>query len=400
MRTGGPTRRPPPDRYVGFRPAGVECRVATRPMLASRLVDAQTREYRVARTSSEGVGQRVDLRSNSFDAIRLGLAVLVIVSHAFPISGLADEPRLGDIKLGTLAVAGFFSVSGYLVTGSRLRTRAGAFAWRRFLRIYPGYWMCLVFTAFVAAQIGGAVRGGWDPANATLHVLSGVLMFGTLPLSTASLAGAPLAGSWNGSLWSLPYEVMCYIAVGVAFSLGWVRRAGWLVVLSFVVATTASLVVVPRTEHGFLRNLLVVGPFFLAGAVFLFYGDRIRLNWTGAVLAVALLGAAAWAGHAESLAGLPVTYLLLWLSGSLPEWTRNWGHRADLSYGMYLYGFPLQQLLVVAGLQRLGAAAFIVLSVAVSAPVACLSWFLVERPAMRLRNRFSSRRAAPDARLS
>jgi peptidoglycan/LPS O-acetylase OafA/YrhL len=283
------------------------------------------------------------------------------------------------------------------VTASRLRTRAGSFAWRRFLRIYPGYWVCLAFTAFVAAQIGGAVRGGWDATNAAVHVLSGLLMFGTLPLGTESLAGAPLAGSWNGSLWSLPYEVMCYVAVGAVFTLAWLRRQGVLVVVAFVVTTCASLVVVPATEHGFLRNLLVVVPFFLAGAVFLFHQDRIPLTGRGAVVAVLLLAAAAYAHRAESLAGLPVTYLLLWLSGALPDWTRNWGHRADLSYGAYLYGFPLQQLLVVGGLQRLGLTAFVLLSLVVTAPVACLSWFLVERPAMRLRSRSS--RAAPDQRL-
>jgi peptidoglycan/LPS O-acetylase OafA/YrhL len=360
-------------------------------------VDAQTVRLRAAPTSGRGA-HRVDLRNNSFDALRLLLAALVIVSHSMPISGLADEPRLGDIKLGTLAVAGFFAVSGFLVTGSRLRSTLASFAWRRFLRIYPGYWVCLAFTAFVAASIGGAVRGGWTATNAALHVASGLLMFGTLPLSTDSLVGAPLAGSWNGSLWSLPYEVMCYVAVGVVFSVVWMRRRGGLVILAFVVATAASLLVVPATDHGFLRNLLVVVPFFLAGMVFLFHEDRIPLTGTGALVAVVLLGAAAYGHRAESLAGLPVTYLLLWLSGALPAWTRNWGHRADLSYGAYLYGFPLQQLLVVAGAQRFGLSAFVLLSLLVTAPVAGLSWFLVERPAMRLRNR--SRRAAPDMRLS
>lgn len=367
-------------------------------MLASRLVDAHTREARVARASPGGARRGVDLRDNSFDALRLLLAALVIVSHSFPISGLAAEPRLGDIKLGTLAVAGFFSVSGYLVTGSRLRTGLRSFAWRRFLRIYPGYWVCLAFTAFAAAQIGGVARGGWDPINATVHVLSGLLMVGTLPLSTASLQGAPLDGSWNGSLWSLPYEVMCYVAVGVAFTIGWVRRTHWLVVFAFVATTAGSLVVVPAVDHGFLRNLLVVIPFFLAGAVFHFHQDRIALTGRGALVALVVLLFAALVGRAESLAGLPTTYLLLWLSGVLPAWTRNWGHRADLSYGAYLYGFPMQQLLVVAGAQRLGAIAFVALSLAVTAPLACLSWFLVERPAMLLRNR--TRREAPDIRLT
>jgi peptidoglycan/LPS O-acetylase OafA/YrhL len=359
----------------------------------SARIDASTPVLAPARRRA-----RADLRDNSFDFIRLVLAAAVVVSHSFPISGLAAEPRLGDIKLGTLAVAGFFAISGFLVTGSRMRSSLSGFAVRRFLRIYPGYWVCLAFTAFVAAAIGGAVRGGWSAANAGAYVLSGLSMVGTLPLDTASLAGAPLDGSWNGSLWSLPYEVACYVAVGLVYTLGWLRRSRWLVLVAFVGATAASLLLRTSTGPGFVHNSLVVVPFFLAGALYYFYEDQLPIHPVGVGAALALLVGFMLLGHAESLAGLPVTYLVVWLSGALPRWTRNWGHRADLSYGTYLYGFPVQQLLVVAGAQRLGIAAFVACSLAATAPLAASSWFLVERPAMRLRARFV--RAAPDARLT
>ena len=101
-------------------------------------------------------------RDNGLNFIRLFLAILVIVSHAYPIGGFGPDPVLGDLGVGSLAVGGFFAISGYLITKSRFRTGFRRFAVRRALRIFPGYWACLIFTAFVAAGIAGIVRGGWS----------------------------------------------------------------------------------------------------------------------------------------------------------------------------------------------------------------------------------------------
>jgi hypothetical protein len=75
------------------------------------------------------------------------------------LGGFGHEPALGDATIGRFAVGGFFAISGFLVTGSRLRLPAGAFGWRRFLRVFPGLWVCLLVTAFVLAPAVGALRG-------------------------------------------------------------------------------------------------------------------------------------------------------------------------------------------------------------------------------------------------
>lgn len=329
----------------------------------------------------------VDLRDNAFDAIRLALAGAVIVSHAFPVGGLGVEPHLGDIKLGTLAVAGFFAISGFLVTGSRLRTSALDFARRRFLRIFPGYWCTLLFTGFVAAWTGGVVRGGWSVTDAARYVGTNVAMFFGTALDPATLAGAPLQGSWNGSLWSLRYEVLCYVALGTVLGLAWVVRRDWLWPVALVASSLASMVVRPGLPHGFVADVLLVTPYFLAGVVFFFLQDRLPLSVPGAVLSLVVLALTMVSGVASALAPLPLVYLLVALAASLPQWLRNWGRVADLSYGTYLYGFPVQQLLVLAGVNRNGPAVFVASSLAATVPLAVLSWVCVERPAMRRRSR-------------
>ena len=125
------------------------------------------------------IEQRLDLRDNALNLIRLLLAVLVIVAHSFPISGLGNGLEIGGMSLGLLAVGGFFTISGYLITLSRYRTAFGTFAWRRFLRIMPAFWVCLIFTGFGAAAIAGAVRGGWSVSSAAHYVLANApMMYG------------------------------------------------------------------------------------------------------------------------------------------------------------------------------------------------------------------------------
>ena len=92
-------------------------------------------------------------RDNSLNLVRLVLAALVLVSHAYAITGHTPEPEWHDTTLGTWAVYGFFALSGFLITGSRMTSDMGAYLIRRIARIYPGYLVCLVVTVVVFAPI-------------------------------------------------------------------------------------------------------------------------------------------------------------------------------------------------------------------------------------------------------
>ena len=110
-------------------------------------------------------------RGNSLNFLRLVLAVLVIVSHSWPIGGYGPDPELGQFSLGSIAVAGFFAISGWLITRSRLSSELASFMWRRFCRIYPGYLMVLLAVAFVFAPIGAALSSGaYKPSDGIAYV--------------------------------------------------------------------------------------------------------------------------------------------------------------------------------------------------------------------------------------
>jgi peptidoglycan/LPS O-acetylase OafA/YrhL len=333
----------------------------------------------------DSLDRKLDPHDNALNLIRLVLAGLVIVSHTWPIAGYGDDPRLGDMKLGLIAVGGFFTISGYLITRSRLRSTLWSYSWRRALRILPGYWVCLIFTAFVAAAIGGAVRGGWTPAAAWHFVYSNFDFRGDL-LVGETLVGAPFPEAWNGSLWTLFYEVGCYILLGLAFLVPFVRRLTWLLPILFVASTICSLVIHAQGVTGATERWFLLGTFFLAGASLFSFSERIPLRWQFGVAAAGLFFLFSILGVGRSLSALPLAYLLLWLGAALPKSLRKLGSKNDYSYGTYLYAFPVQQSLVLAGLHHAGPLVFIVVSAAVTAPLAVLSWHLVERPVQRLKS--------------
>ena len=102
------------------------------------------------------LGAAFDPRNNSLNALRLVFASMVIVSHAWPLGGFGRDPQIGGIAVGRWAVAGFFVISGYLIASSRGRTPFLTFLWRRFLRIFPGLWVCLLVTVLVFVRRGRA----------------------------------------------------------------------------------------------------------------------------------------------------------------------------------------------------------------------------------------------------
>lgn len=103
-------------------------------------------------TVSDSTDDRVPSSANSLNALRLVFALVVVISHVPIVRGM-HAIFVGDLEIGGWAVAGFFAISGWLVTQSRQRLSIGNFLWRRSLRIFPGFWACLIVTAFIAAPL-------------------------------------------------------------------------------------------------------------------------------------------------------------------------------------------------------------------------------------------------------
>lgn len=340
------------------------------------------------------LGDQFNNRSNSLNLLRLIFAVLVIISHSFPLSGWGVDPQIGGMNLGTFAVAGFFTISGYLITWSRYNISIKSFLWRRVIRIFPGYWVVLLFTAFIASPLAGLVHGGWSFTEGLNYFVHGFPMFfGGIDQIGSTLDGNPYSYGWNVNLWTLRYEMFFYIALGLTLLIGYIRKKKSLFLFAYCVATIVSIFSqnlqnVSSSTDEFLVKPTLLLTFFLAGSVLFLYRETIPLNWWGFSASLIVLSATYFSLQGKALSALPMAYLIFWIASKTPTIINKISSVNDFSYGMYLYSFPIQQVLAAFGVQGFGIITFIIASVLVPIPFAIFSWFLVEKPSQKLKKLF------------
>jgi peptidoglycan/LPS O-acetylase OafA/YrhL len=328
---------------------------------------------------------RLDPKANSLNAIRLVLAATVIVSHSWSIGAYGRTPSHGGFAPGGWAVDAFFVLSGYLIAGSRLNNTLLSYLKRRVLRIYPGFVVCLLSVVLVFAPIGyyhlhhtlhGYLSTPHTPLNYVLANLG-------LKIRLSTVAGTPSPSmAWAGTLWTLYFEFLCYLVVGLLAC--WVTfRRGPVVASGVLAAATAiSLMNDHVNHHTDPANFVRLLPFFMAGTVLYLLRDHAPCTWWLALPAFAVLVLLPEAGpRYVVLCALPLAYLVMYLGAVVPIAI---GRRNDISYGIYMYGWPVEQLVRYfnVGSQTV----FIVASILGTIPIAAASWFLVERRAMRWRS--------------
>jgi peptidoglycan/LPS O-acetylase OafA/YrhL len=335
--------------------------------------------------------------ANNFTILRLLLAVAVVVSHAFSVTtgAVADEPLAAwtGFTLGEHAVNGFFVISGFLVTMSFDQRGWRDYVIARTLRIAPGL---IVATLAVALLLGAAMTS--LPLTAYFESPDLRRFIGMTLTSFKSNIALPGVFADNpfkfpmGTVWTLKYEVLCYVGVLVFGLLSLLRsRAVSLALVAGLALSLASLDLVrPDAAKGLETSLRLPLIFAFGGALYV-WRNRARLS---GLLAVALLVVTALASGTflyKTLLFLSTSYAIMWLALAPVLTRRTFEPGADLSYGTYLYGWPAQQTLH-ALFPTASALALLVPSLLITFAVAAASWYAVEKPALALKARTLGRR--------
>ncbi|MEP2530372.1 acyltransferase [Shimia sp.] len=314
----------------------------------------------------------VTRQTHNLDALRLGLAICVIVSHAWPLAlGAGTMEPLQELtgrSLGGWAVGGFFFVSGLLITASAQRGIGKAFWVARARRIFPGLGAALLVTLALAVA-SGATPSIEQNVNWFLRAVTLVSIEHRL---AGAFAANPVAEVVNGPLWSLFHEVVSYVTCAAFVMLGGARQT-WMVLALALGATVLAAV-----HHSLPGRLATFAPLFAAfswGMVAYIWRDWISLCWSVSIGSAMLGVVLQW-----SFALGPVALGLVMLALMAPKVALS----RDVSFGMYIYGWPVAQS-IVALQPGIGPIALAVLSVIGTYPVALLSWQLVERPSLTRR---------------
>ena len=334
---------------------------------------------------------------NNFGFIRHLLATAVVGHHAVAVvdGNINREPLYAVFHAfgtGTVAVFGFFVLSGFLITQSWARSpKFGGFLRNRILRIYPGFLLAALASIFIFGRLG-ANDPSYYQQLPLVQIAKGLVTL-SIPGQLPAFGQLPGAGILNGSLWTIPIEFACYLIVGVAGVAGLLRiRWLWPTLLFLVLVVPEAFIMrfVPAALPGWMRMdvqlLYQVLPAFLAGMCFQLYRHLIPLNRFIAVGAAVLMVATLWDLNVARIGlSLGGAYLLfLFAFAPLPA-LRFADRGVDLSYGIYLYHWPCQ-LLILALARWVSPWQLFALSLPCAAALAFVSWQLVERPALNLKS--------------
>lgn len=330
-------------------------------------------------------------QANHFNLLRVVFASMVILSHAFELTdgnrGREPLTRLfGTISLGELAVDGFFILSGYLITKSWMTQPS----WRDFLikriaRIYPAFIVCSLVCGLLVAPLGSTSSHYFEKLN-VVGFLSGILTLQrpAIPDTFQNLPN-PLV---NGAMWSISYEFQCYLLVLVMGVLGAIKRPRWWLVFF---GTATLLFIASRLVHelpigthriSLEQPIFLLAVFFLAGSGCYVFGSHLKFNLAGLMLAV--VGMVFSLSHSRLAAigtatfGTYILFCTAFANSSLLDRLRP---KNDVSYGIYLYGWPVQQGLLNV-IPHLHPSVYCLLTLLISTGLGHVSWRLIERPAM------------------
>jgi peptidoglycan/LPS O-acetylase OafA/YrhL len=338
-------------------------------------------------------------RHNNFDALRLVAAASVVFSHSFLIAeGTQDHEWLIRLTgnqsiLGLVGVFVFFAMSGFLVTQSFEETGdSWRFLAKRALRIFPGLFVATLLSAFALAPLvttlwPSAFLGRPEPYE---YVVGNTLLDQTVhELPGVMFVNNPVGLEINGSLWTLRLEFTMYLMVLALGVLRLLTVRAALLLLAFGMACLHFNMLDELEKWGWFFQLLsgwgwLVG-FFAAGMV-LYKLRRTRL-FDGRVALLALAGLVLSVPLRQFILLFPLfgCYLALWLALTPRLPVIPAARFGDLSYGIYIYGWPVEQGVVwLLGGQAAWWQVFL-LALPAAAGLAFLSWHLVERPALRLK---------------
>jgi peptidoglycan/LPS O-acetylase OafA/YrhL len=336
-------------------------------------------------------------RKNNFDFLRLLFASFVIISHSYSLSGTKGCDWLcqisnDQISFSFIGVKGFFTISGFLIFQSLERSSDLLnYYWKRFLRLFPGLVVVLLLTVILARFVYEnsnvsylANKGMWTyiPNNLSLYKMQATI--------DGVFTNNPYKAIINGSLWTLPYEFTMYILLSfLFFSRKHVFLTRALLLFTFGFLATGNILSRHSSEtHEFILSsklFLDLGAYFMGGS--LLASIKIeKKKYLGllAFISLLLVIISLLFSHfgLVSFFTLPVIIIFFGLKSTII--ISGTGNKiGDLSYGIYIYGFPVQQTLVYYF--KLHYLSLMLSSIIISFFLGYLSWHLIEKKALKLK---------------
>lgn len=330
------------------------------------------------------------MTKNSIGFLRLVLAVAVLVSHTWPLGGFGADPGHDFNNLGILAVESFFVLSGFLITKSALKTDTARFMWHRVIRIFPAYWLSLILVAIAFAPLVWRTTQGLSSyltnANppAFGFIFNNFFLFQGQTGIGNTLSTNPFPSMWNGPLYTLYWEFLCYIVIGI-LAASKLLTPKVSILLAIMAWLGLQIVNIPALV-GQIDDRPAKFMFeFALGSMLYFFRDQLlnKKIWWIPIAAAVICSATYLTLGFEQLGVISLGVLVLWLGLNI-KFLPNFGGN-DYSYGVYLFGWPVQQAATYFGIASLGLLPYFGICLAITLILGIFSWHLLEKRMLRLK---------------
>lgn len=335
-------------------------------------------------------------RKNNFDFSRLLFALFVVITHSYALTGndqidFLFQATSGKMSLSYIGVRGFFVISGYLILQSLTRSaNVIDYMWKRILRLFPGLIVMLIFTICLVPCVYEETRIQLLDNSTYLTYLPNNLKLYTPQFTIDGVFESnPFRSSVNGSLWTIQYEFSLYLILIFLFT---VRKN--LIFTRIIVAGAFTALLFGNTLFYdnlkiYNENLLDFGYFFFSGCLFSAFSISEIINkkiFILASLVVLILSIPTAMFSITKLIAIPILVILT--SASSTKYINEIGSKiGDLSYGIYIYAFPIQQTIVY--FSKCNTLQLILASIIITSIIASFSWHFIEKKALRYKSIFA-----------
>lgn len=314
-------------------------------------------------------------RSNNLNLVKFIAALFVIISHAYPLckgaeyNDILSDLSRNSIAFGSLAVAIFFMSSGFFVTKSLLKSKdSKKYLHNRFIRIFPPLWFTLIVCILVCGLFFST--SSLDKYFLSIDFFKYCLNFILIPVH--NLPGVFMnniyPGVINGPLWTLPIEFVCYLVLLLAYKLNLVNKKSYKYVALLVIVAFVGINLIPLSIKGYIQPCFL----FFWGSFYWVYRDKITMKNTYFLFSLVAFVILIGLGYGQVASFLFVPYLTLYIAFCLPQCNNRLASLGNLSYDIYLCGWPIQQMVI----SLFGGSMLVGMNILISIPLSILVGYI------------------------